>query len=134
MPSVSIAAVKFARPGRASGLASLPDRTIEVGRHHRKAWPLGQDHRQSVRQLERLGRRDLHRPRRAAFGGSLRHGSSALIRRGALGRRSRLRRALRALRRRRFRRQLLLARDRLHDDAVLVLQVLRGEVLDRRRP
>ena len=79
VPSSSIAAVKFASPGLSIGFASLPVRTTRFGGHHRQPVPLVEDQRQAVGQFGRLRRRraaaDAPPP---AFGGSLRHASSAL--------------------------------------------------------
>ena len=66
-PSSSIAAVKLASPGLSAGFASLPVLTTRFAETIGRPGALVDEHRQTVRQLERRRRRQLQRPRRAGL-------------------------------------------------------------------
>ena len=64
VPCSSIAAVKLARPGRSDGIRVAAGLQHERGRRHGHARALLMDHREAVRQRERLRRRQRHGERR----------------------------------------------------------------------
>ena len=116
--------VRETRPGQRVGVAA--DRDDQLAATPPGAPPLDEDHRQPVREPERLGGRQLRGRAAPASAARFRHGSSTLIpgaeacSHAAVGfARSAARRAA-AVRRR----QLLLAGHRKTHDALVVLQVL----------